>query len=108
MKPLPMRAQLSPVFSVLATDINGDGIEDLFIAGNFYGVKPEVGRFDANYGVTFFGNRFNGFDYITPVNSGLFIKGEVRDSKEIIGKSDKFIVIARNNEALQVFKKAKK
>ncbi|MDB4901838.1 MAG: repeat protein [Mucilaginibacter sp.] len=108
MKPLPMRAQLSPVFSVLATDINGDGIEDLFITGNFYGVKPEVGRFDANYGVTFFGNRFNGFDYVTPVNSGLFIKGEVRDSKEIIGKADKFIVIARNNEALQVFKKAKK
>jgi hypothetical protein len=108
MKPLPLRAQLAPVYTVLVTDMNGDGRQDLFLGGNFYGVKPEVGRFDASYGVTFFGNRFNGFDYIDPSASGIFIKGEVRDSKEIMGRTGKVIVIARNNDALQVFKPAKK
>ena len=108
MKPLPMRAQLSPVFSVLATDINGDGRKDLFLGGNYYGVKPEVGRFDANYGVTFFGNRMGGFDYVPPANSGLLIKGEVRDSKELMVGTEKIIVVARNNDALQIFKSAKK
>lgn len=104
MKPLPVRAQLSPVFSALVTDINGDGIKDIFLAGNFYGVKPEIGRFDANYGVTFLGNKATGFDYITPANSGLFIKGEVRDGKEISSKAGKLIIVARNNDALQIFK----
>ncbi|MGZ3764301.1 MAG: VCBS repeat-containing protein [Mucilaginibacter sp.] len=108
MKPLPVRAQLSQVFSVLVTDINGDGRPDLFLGGNFYGLKPEVGRFDASYGVTFFGNRLNGFDYVSPVNSGIFIKGEVRDTKEINSKTGKIIVIARNNDGLQVFKPTKK
>ncbi len=104
MKPLPLRAQLSPVFSILVTDMNGDGIKDLFIGGNFYGLKPEVGRFDANYGVAFFGNRAHGFDYVAPANSGLFIRGEVRDSKEISTQQGKIIIVARNNDAMQVFK----
>jgi hypothetical protein len=108
MKPLPVRAQLSPVFSALVTDVNGDGIQDIFLGGNFYGVKPEVGRFDASYGVTLLSNHKNWFDYIAPLNSGLFIKGEVRDSKEINGKTGKLIVIARNNDAIQVYKQATK
>jgi len=108
MKPLPLRAQLSPVYTILVTDINHDGKDDLFLGGNFYGLKPEVGRFDANYGVTFFGNSSDGFDYIPPSASGLFIKGEVRDSKEISTKAGKIIVVARNNDALQVYEPAVK
>jgi hypothetical protein len=108
MKPLPVRAQLSPVFTILVTDINGDGRKDLFIGGNFYGVKPEIGRFDANYGVTLLGNRSGGFDYLPPANSGLFIKGEVRDSQEIKVGGNKLIIVARNNDELQLFKPAKK
>ena len=107
MKPLPMRAQLSPIYSILVTDMNNDGKNDLFLGGNFYGVKPEVGRFDANYGVTFLANRFNGFDYLPSVRSGLFIKGEVRDAKEIVSKTGKFVVVARNNDALQLFNQTK-
>jgi enediyne biosynthesis protein E4 len=103
-KPLPVRAQLSPVFTILVTDMNNDGMKDLFVGGNFYGLKPEVGRFDANYGVVFLGNRSNGFDYVAPSASGLFIKGEVRDSKEIDTKQGKIIIVARNNDAMQVFK----
>jgi len=108
MKPLPYRAQFSPVFSALVTDVNNDGIRDILLTGNFYGLKPEVGRFDANYGVTLLGNRARWFDYITPASSGIFVKGEVRDSKEIPAKDGKIIVVARNNDALQLFQPAKK
>ena len=103
LKPLPFRAQLSPVFAILVTDMNKDGLKDIFVGGNFYGVKPEIGRFDANYGVTFLANGSGWYNYINPIESGLFIKGEVRDSKEInVGKT-KFIIISRNNETLQIF-----
>lgn len=108
MKPLPMRAQFSPVFTILVADMNNDRLKDLFVGGNFYGLKPEVGRFDANYGVTFLGNKKGWYDYITPNESGLFIKGEVRDSKEVVVGNSKQIIIARNNESLQIFKKPNK
>jgi len=107
MTPLPLRAQFSPVFSILVTDVNNDGINDLFLGGNFYGLKPEVGRYDASYGVTFLGNSKHGFNYLPPANSGLFVTGEIRDISIIDTKTGKQIIVARNNDALQLFKKAR-
>jgi hypothetical protein len=104
MKPLPIRAQFSPVFNILVTDINHDGISDLFLTGNFYGLKPEIGRYDANYGVTYLGNKQRGFEYLPPAQSGLFVTGEVRDAAVIDTKNGKVILVARNNDALALFK----
>jgi hypothetical protein len=103
---LPMMAQISPVFGILVTDLNGDGIEDIFLGGNFYGLKPEVGRFDASYGVTLMGNKQHGFNYVKPAASGLFIRGEVRDVKIIPTPKANYILMARNNDSLQIFEKA--
>lgn len=107
MKPLPLRAQFSPVYTILATDINNDGVQDLFLAGNFYGLKPEVGRYDASYGVTLLGNRKKGFDFFPSAASGLFVTGEVRDAAIINTKKGKQIIVARNNDALQLYQKTK-
>ena len=104
-KPLPVMAQLSPVYGILVTDLNGDGIPDIFLAGNFYGLKPEVGRYDAGYGTTFFGNKDGKFVYQPPASSGLFVPGEVRDIQLINTKKVPYILVARNNDALQIFKK---
>jgi len=105
MKPLPVRAQFSPVFSILVTDINNDGVKDLFLGGNFYGLKPEVGRYDANYGTVLLGNLKHGFNYLPPAKSGLFVTGEVRDITTIDTKTGKQIIVARNNDALQLYKR---
>jgi hypothetical protein len=106
-RPLPTMAQLSPVYGILVADLNGDGIEDIFMGGNFFGLKPEVGRLDASYGTTLLGTRDHSFDYISPAISGLFVKGEVRDIQAINTKAGKEIIVARNNEALQIFRKRK-
>ena len=105
MTALPVQAQFSPVFAALAVDINGDKKQDIFLGGNFYGLKPEVGRYDASYGVILLGGPDHSFNYITPAQSGLFITGEVRDMKEINTSKGKYIIISRNNDALQIFKK---
>jgi len=107
MQPMPVMAQLSPVFGMLATDLNNDGIQDLFLAGNFYGVKPQTGRFDANYGCTFLQNAQHHFNYIYPAQSGLFIRGEARDVQEIKTASGNYIIVAMNNAPLYLFKKKK-
>jgi hypothetical protein len=105
MQPLPVMAQLSPVFGILVSDLNKDGRNDIFMGGNFYGLKPEVGRLDASYGTTLLQNADHSFTFMKPSESGLFMKGEVRDVKQISNKNGSFIIVARNNEDLQVYKK---
>ncbi len=107
MQPLPLQTQLSPVFAVITDDLNDDGVKDLFMAGNFYGLKPEVGRYDAGYGFTLISDKNHHFNYIKPLQSGLFVKGEVRDIKTIQTSKGKYIIVARNNDALEIFRKNK-
>jgi enediyne biosynthesis protein E4 len=103
----PVMAQLSPVYGIVVADLNGDGIKDIFLGGNFFGLKPEVGRFDASYGTTLIGDSKHQFKYISPSASGLFIKGEIRDAQIIHAKKEDYIIVARNNDALQIFRKRK-
>jgi hypothetical protein len=107
MQALPLRAQFSPVFAIWVTDLNGDGIPDLFLGGNFYGLKPEIGRYDASFGVSLLGDGRQGFRYITPEESGLFLRGEVRDLKPLTTKNRPLLIAARNNDSLQIFQKCR-
>ena len=106
---LPIRAQFSPVYGILAADLNGDGIKDVFLCGNFFGLKPETGRFDASYGTTFLGDSEHHFNYIKPEQSGLFIRGEARDVKTLqLANGDNIILVGINNEKLYLFRKKRK
>ena len=105
MDPLPLRAQLSPVFGILATDLNGDGKTDLFMGGNFYGLSPQTGRFDASYGTTLLNTGNGAFQYLKPLQSGLFIRGQARDIATLrSAKGDTYIIVAINNAPLYLFK----
>ncbi|MBO9573830.1 MAG: hypothetical protein J7497_16710, partial [Chitinophagaceae bacterium] len=85
-EPFPLMAQLSTVNAIYIDDINGDKNKDVIMAGNFYGLKPQGGRFDASYGTTLLSDGRSGFTYIPPSESGFFVNGEVRDIKPL-GKS---------------------
>ncbi len=106
---LPQMAQLSYVFGTYIGDLNGDNSKDIFLAGNFYGLKPQAGRFDASYGVTLVGTKEANvgsaepakFRYLTPTESGLFMNGEVRDIKKV----GKYLVAALNNQPLRIFRR---
>jgi hypothetical protein len=102
---LPLEAQFSPVYSIVVFDLNGDGYKDIFLAGNFYGLKPQTGRFDANYGTLFLQSGHNLFHYLAPKESGLFVKGEVRDASMILSAKNELLLIARNNDDLMLFGK---
>lgn len=101
--PLDQMAQLSYIFACHVADLNHDGKKDVFMAGNFYGLKPQAGRFDASYGVTLL-NKPGGFTYLKPSESGLFINGEVRDIKAV----GDYIIVAINNQPLKIFKSSQK
>ena len=107
-QPLPVEAQLSPVFATLVSDLNGDGINDIFLAGNFFGLKPQTGRLDASYGTLLLGDDQHQFTYMTPKKSGIFLRGEVRDAAILkLKKGNPVLVISRNNDKLQIFRKSR-
>src|SRR5258708_21647795 len=60
-KALPGEAQFSPVYGILPGDFDGDGKLDLLVGGNFYESKPEVGIYDASYGLLLKGDGKGGF-----------------------------------------------
>ena len=45
---LPQEAQLSPVYAIESVDVDQDGDLDLFLGGNLFKAKPEVGIYDAS------------------------------------------------------------
>jgi hypothetical protein len=99
---LPQQAQLSPVYGLLAEDFDGDGKQDLLLGGNFYEAKPEVGIYDASYGLLLKGNG-NGQFFPLPANySGFFSTGAIRDMALLTVLKKKIILIAKNNESIQV------
>ncbi len=98
LQPMPPAAQLSPVFAVEVADIDRDGLQDIILGGNFYRLKPEVGRLDGNWGGYFRGRGNRQYDFIGPRESGLQIRGEVRD----IWYHDRHLFYGRNGDSLVV------
>jgi hypothetical protein len=105
LKPLPMQAQLSPVYGILATDLDGDGLTDILLGGNFFGVKPEIGRYDASYSSFLKGDGKGGYTFVPNVKTGMVIKGEVRDIMQLPTKKGPVVLFIKNNDLVQAFKR---
>jgi enediyne biosynthesis protein E4 len=104
-KPLPALAQISKVMTLFLDDYDNDGIKDVFIGGNFYGSNMYQARYDASYGLILKSDGKGNFKPIIPTQSGLMLEGEVRDIQKVMVNKLPYYLIARNNTALQVFKK---
>jgi hypothetical protein len=102
-RPLPAPVQISPVYGILVEDIDRDGNLDILMGGNLFGVKPEVGRYDASYGTLLKGHGDGKFSVLPAQKSGIGFRKEIRDIITIQTARGKFVVAARNNEPLQLF-----
>ncbi len=105
LRPLPVEAQFAPVYASLADDFDGDGQTDLIVAGNFYGVTPVQGRYDASYGLLLHGDGRGGFAAVDMEQSGLEIDGQVRRMARLKrANGERLILVARNDDRLQVIR----
>ncbi len=97
-KKLPIEAQFSTIYAILAHDFDQDGDEDLVLGGNLFNVKPEFGRNDALYGL--FLENLGDFNFkARNQDSGFIVKGEIRDIKRVNDQ----ILISRNRDSLVTF-----
>ena len=104
LKPLPLEAQFSPVFGIETLDYNADGKTDVLLAGNFFDLLPEMGRYDASYGLLLKGDGKGGFSVVPNRESGFFTRGQVRKMKFASGADGKkHLILAKNNDKAQVF-----
>ena len=100
LQPLPVEAQFAPVYASLADDFDGDGRIDLLLAGNFHGVTPLLGRYDASYGVLLRGTGDGRFEAVNMAESGLAIEGQVRDLEPLRHAGGRLVAVARNDDSL--------
>lgn len=101
--PLPAQAQLSPVYGLLATDVDQDGNTDILLGGNFYQSKPEAGIYDASYGLLLKGDGKGHFSAVPPALSGFFTMGAVRDIVQLKCGNRQLLLVAKNNDRIQTF-----
>jgi hypothetical protein len=103
--PLPVEAQLAPVYATLAQDLDGDGTTDLLLAGNLHGVPPVQGRYDASYGVVLRGLGGGRFAAVDPTAAGVAIEGQARRMRPLRHREGgHLIVVARNDSTLQLLR----
>ena len=100
-KPLPSEAQYSNINTILVEDVDSDGNLDLILGGNLYNAEVETPRNDASYGLWLKGDGKGDFTTQLPRNSGLVIKGDVRNIRKIRVGNESHILFAKNNDALQ-------
>jgi hypothetical protein len=102
---LPREAQIAPAFAITVDDFDDDGQQDIWLGGNFYGLKPQVGRHDASRGTLLLGKGERKFEALSPAEAGIYVEGEVRDAVLIDNGQSRLMLVARNNEELLVFRK---
>ncbi|WP_411895762.1 VCBS repeat-containing protein [Winogradskyella sp. A2] len=102
-KSLPNEAQVSPIKSSMVLDFNGDGINDILVAGNHYGVEVETTRYDAGYGNILLGTRDGSFKAMNPKESGFYVPFDSRHLSQITINGQKSIVVTNNNDELKIF-----
>ncbi len=101
LKALPIEAQLSPVYGIETFDFNQDGNMDILLGGNFYYTKPEVGRYDASFGVLLEGTENGAFEH--SINSNLNLDNQVRNISIHSINGSPHLFVANNNAQLQLF-----
>lgn len=105
-RPLPVEAQMSPVFGVCVGDYDGDGREDLFLSQNCFGTDMETGRHDAGRGLWLRGDGTGGFRAVPGQESGVKVYGEQRGAglADFDGDGRVDLVVSQNGGQTKLYR----
>lgn len=95
---LPVPVQLSSLNAILPADVNGDGKPDLIMGGNKFELLPQFGRLDASFGHVLINNGPRNFSYLSNKESGLELRGEIRDIIPLSFQNSSAFLILQNDD----------
>ncbi|HJQ09407.1 MAG TPA: VCBS repeat-containing protein [Gemmatimonadaceae bacterium] len=104
--PLPLDAQIAPVYGMIAGDLEGTGKTEVLMAGNFDGVNPDIGTMTAGFGVLLRGDGKGHFTSVRELESGFEVPGQSRDIQRVRTRAGVIYVVARDNDRPLVFQAA--
>jgi hypothetical protein len=101
LEPLPQEAQLAPIYAISPLAVTGETKDNLIVAGNFSGFKPEIGNLDAGRGLILERDSSGEFVPLEAVRSGINLGGDVRDLRvlELDGRGTAVLVVRNNGPA---------
>jgi hypothetical protein len=100
--PLPVEAQIFPVFGMLVKDLDEDGIADLLLVGNDNSYEVINGPVDAGYGLVLKGKGDGKFKLLQ--GTGFFVPGngksigELKEGMVLVSVNDGNMLIWESNE----------
>ena len=104
LRPLPVEAQMSPVFGMVATDFNHDGNLDLLATGNSFSTEVLTGMYDAGIGVCLQGDGRGNFKPVRANDSGFMVDGDAKGFAELtLGNGAALLLVTQNRGDLKVF-----
>ncbi|MBN7811169.1 VCBS repeat-containing protein [Algoriphagus sp. H41] len=95
---LPRIAQSNPTYAILVTDLNGDGRPDLILGGNQSQNRIRIGKIDAGLGLVLLNAGPGRFQALSPAESGLMIKGDIKSILELSLGGQKTLVFGINQQ----------
>ncbi|MFZ9661198.1 MAG: VCBS repeat-containing protein, partial [Chitinophagaceae bacterium] len=102
-KPLPLAAQISPIFGIIARDLNADGMEDIILSGNDYATEASTGRYDAMRGLVLMNDRKSNFKESKQKYPELDIDKDCKGMAIFYSAKQKpYLLVSNNNDSLQV------
>lgn len=102
--PLPLQAQVAPVYGINVSDYNSDGHTDIALSGNSYAPDVLTGRYDAFKGLILLGNGTGNFQPLNAKQSGMLVDGNAKALAGLVDGSGKLLLLAaQNNDTLRVF-----
>lgn len=102
LKPLPVEAQISPVFGSRINDFNDDGFLDVLLVGNSNAFESYTGQYHASLGTLLLGEGKGGFTYVPQTKSGLYLTHDQKALGTIFTGKESLIVLTNNNAEPQL------
>ncbi len=101
---LPFRAQLAPMYGLLAQDVDDQQGAEILMGGNLTTVKPQAGAYDASYGAALRRDSARRYEEIASQKSGFTVPGEARAIRSLEHDGEVFILVARNDDSVKLFR----
>ncbi|WP_077347882.1 VCBS repeat-containing protein [Algoriphagus sp. A40] len=97
-------AQAFPVYSILPIDLNKDGKMDLILGGNQSQTRIRIGKMDAGLGLVILGDGKGNFTPMTPEESGLGIKGDIKSILNLKSGDTNLLLFGINQQKPEAYK----